>query len=79
MMKSGSPERWPRMGALTTQSPASTCLRVRSWGARPWLVNVTLVSSISYSLPSLDRRGPFQILVSKGSWTPVGPFHAPCT
>ena len=29
-MKPGSPERWPCMGALTTQSPASTRLRTRS-------------------------------------------------
>lgn len=63
MMKSGSPERWPRMGALTTQSPASTHLRTRSQGARPWLVNSALVSSISFCLPSLDRHGLFQILV----------------
>lgn len=30
MMKSSSPEWWPRMGALTNQSPASTHLRMRS-------------------------------------------------
>lgn len=38
MMKSSSPEWWPRMGALTTQSPASTHLRMRRpEGATPGL------------------------------------------
>lgn len=76
MMKSSSPEWWPQMGALTTcESSQHTSRMRRPERAPPWLVNLsTLVSSISYCLPGLDRHRSVQAIGLKGTG-PVGPFH----
>lgn len=77
-MKLGSPERWPCMAALTTQSPASTRLGTRSReGAAlacklpPGQLHLTLPAR-----PRQTRAVPNTGL--KGILGPCGPLPGPC-